>query len=205
MYVYFFSFYSHSIPYESIWIPFFAISWCLFQHLRVCFHPHGILPLGFSFNGPLGWSIPPRWNQLKKHFVFVQFVWQFVSQPSIFNYLIENCLFIINFHRLRLFETWKTPRALRVKAEAPEQFLPESFNFPKETPYHKLDVKVFPMTLVSIWRCYSCPVARPLKLRWTGLQWRPSSSSVARALLCSSSTNVGCVQSWVTMGSILWT
>lgn len=87
-------------------------------------------------------------------------VWQFVSQPSIFNYLIENCLFIINFHRLRLFETWKTPRALRVKAEAPEQFLPESFNFPKETPYHKLDVKVFPMTLVSIWRCYSCPVAR---------------------------------------------
>lgn len=159
MYVYFFSFYSHSIPYESIWIPFFAIWWCLFQHLRVCFHPHGILPLGFSFNGPLGWSIPPRWNQLKKHFVFVQFVWQFVSQPSIFNYLIENCLFIINFHRLRLFETWKTPRALRVKAEAPEQFLPESFNFPKETPYHKLDVKVFPMTLVSIWRCYSCPVA----------------------------------------------
>ena len=40
-----------------------------------------------------------------------------------------------------------------MKAEAPEQFLPESFNFPKETPHHKLDVQVVPIG-INWYRCY---------------------------------------------------
>jgi len=58
---------------STVWVPEKILELLQRRGYLVCFHPHGILPLGFSFNG-----------------------------------------------------------ALRVKAEAPEQFLPESFNFPKD-------------------------------------------------------------------------
>lgn len=58
---------------STVWVPDKILQLLQGRGYLVCFHPHGILPLGFSFNG-----------------------------------------------------------ALRVKAEAPEQFLPASFNFPKD-------------------------------------------------------------------------
>ncbi|CAK9091615.1 Diacylglycerol O-acyltransferase 2 (Acyl-CoA retinol O-fatty-acyltransferase) (ARAT) (Retinol O-fatty-acyltransferase) (Diglyceride acyltransferase 2) [Durusdinium trenchii] len=58
---------------STVWVPEKILQRLQAGGYLVCFHPHGILPLGFSFNG-----------------------------------------------------------ALRVKAEEPTQFLPESFNFPKD-------------------------------------------------------------------------
>ena len=199
MYVYFFSFYSHPIPYESIWTHFLQ-SDDVFSNISGCVSILTAFCLWDSAS--MGPSVDPFpwWNQLKKHFVFVQFVWQFVSQPSIFNYLIENCLFIINFHRLRPLRHEKPRGPWEWKLKHLSNSCPNPSTFQRR---HRITNLMWSFFQWFWYQFEDVTVAR--LLRWTGLQWRPSSSPVARALLCSSSTNVGCVQSWATMGSILWT
>ncbi len=132
---------SHFIHIQSILNPFetcffFRNFIIFFQHLRVCFHPHGILPLGFSFNGRLGWSIPSLTVCFDSHQSLT--IWTVAFSRNHKQFSQVNTLWDMEVLHLAVFSGKKQkPRALRVKAEAPEQFLPESFNFPKETPHGK--------------------------------------------------------------------